>query len=86
MRTSQVPDFGCLLLFDKNWARTEHKKCSLELIMRYVLPAINGDNVSRERSFEWQTRKREQFFDTMMDATKRAFDKHEADQAKGRSP
>jgi limonene 1,2-monooxygenase len=53
--------------------------------MRYVVPAINGDNVNRERSFAWQTSKREQFFTTMMDATKRAFDKHESDQAKDRS-
>ena len=81
---SQVPDFGCLLLFDKNWTRTEHKKRSLELIMRYVLPVFNGDNVNRVRSFDWQSRKREQFFDTMMDATKRAFAKHESDQAKER--
>ena len=81
---SQAPDFGCLLLFDKNWARLEHKKRSLEMIMRYVLPAINGDNVNRVRSFDWQTQKREQFFDTMMDSTKRAFAKHEADKAKER--
>jgi limonene 1,2-monooxygenase len=76
---TQVPDFGCLLLFDKNWTRTEHKKRSLELIMRYVLPEINGDNVNRVKSFAWQTQQREQFFNTMMDATKRAFDKHEQD-------
>lgn len=81
---TQVPDFGCLLLFDKNWARTEHKKRSLELLMRYVLPAINGDNANREKSYAWQSQMREGFFDTMMDATKRAFDKHEADKAKER--
>jgi limonene 1,2-monooxygenase len=81
---SQVPDFGCLLLFDKNWARLEHKQRSLELMMRYVLPAINGDNENRVRSFEWQTTRREQFFATMMDATKRAFDKYESDAARER--
>lgn len=76
----KVPEFGCLLLLDKNWARTEHKKRSLEMIMRYVLPAINGDNVSRVDSFNWQTQKRSEFFDIMMDGTKRAFDKHAASQ------
>ena len=79
---TKVPDFGCLLLFDRNWARTEHKQRSLEMLMRYVLPAINGDNLNRERSFDWQTRKRAEFFDVMMDASKRAFDKHAAEQAK----
>ena len=78
---SQVPGFGCLLLFDKNWARPEHKKRSLELMMRYVLPAINEENRNRVRSFEWQASKREEFFGTMMDATKRAFDKHESEMA-----
>lgn len=77
---AKVPDFGCLMLFDRNWARTEHKKRSLEMVMRYVLPAINGDNANRLKSFEWQTQKRAEFFDVMMDATKRAFDKHAADQ------
>jgi limonene 1,2-monooxygenase len=75
----KVPDFGCLLLFDRNWARMEHKKRSLEMIMRYVLPAINGDNDNRVKSFDWQTQKRSEFFDIMMDGTKRAFDKHERD-------
>lgn len=74
----KLPDFGCLLLFDKNWARMEHKKRSLELLMRYVLPEINGDNVNRVKSFNWQAEKREAFFDVMMDSTKRAFEKHEA--------
>lgn len=81
---TQVPDFGCLLLFDKNWASMQHKQRSLELIMRYVLPEINGDNINRAKSFEWQTTKRAEFFDTMMDATKRAFDKHEAEKAQTR--
>jgi limonene 1,2-monooxygenase len=69
-------------LFDRNWARMEHKKRSLEMLMRYVLPVINGDNVNREKSFNWQSEKRAQFFDVMMDATKRAFDKHAAEKAK----
>jgi limonene 1,2-monooxygenase len=75
---AQLPDFGCLLLFDKNWARMEAKKRSLELLMRYVLPEINGDNVNRAKSFDWQREKREAFLEVMMDSTKRAFEKHEA--------
>lgn len=79
---TKVPDFGCLLLFDRNWARMEHKKRSLEMLMRYVLPEINGDNANRVKSFDWQLGKRAEFFDVMMDSTKRAFDKHAADKSK----
>ena len=78
---TKAPDFGCLLLFDKNWARMEHKKSSIEMIMRYVLPEINGDNANRQKSFDWQAQRREEFFDVMMAGTKRAFDKHAAEQA-----
>lgn len=77
----KVPGFGCLLLFDKNWARTEHKKSSLELMMRYVLPEINGDNLSRKKSFDWQGDNVETFAGTFMDATKRAFEKYAADKS-----
>jgi limonene 1,2-monooxygenase len=59
----------------------ENKQRSLEMIMRYVLPAINGENVNRVKSFEWLNREREQFMDVMMAGTKRAFDKHEAEKA-----
>jgi limonene 1,2-monooxygenase len=75
---AKVPDFGTLLLFDKNWARTEHKKRSLEMIMRYVLPAINGDNTSRQKSFDWQGEHREQYAATFQQATQRAFEKYAA--------
>jgi len=75
----KVPDFGTLLLLDKNWASTEHKKRSLEMIMRYVLPEINGDNVSRQKSFDWQGEHREEYFKTMQQATERAFDKYAAE-------
>lgn len=75
----KVPDFGCLLLFDKNWASTEHKKRSLEMVMRYVLPEINGDNANRKKSFEWQRENREAFFGALMEGTQRAFEKHAAE-------
>lgn len=76
----KVPNFGCLLLLDKNWASMEHKKRSLEMIARYVLPEINGDNRNRVKSFDWARENREGFTDTIATATKRAFDKHEAEQ------
>lgn len=75
----KIPDFGTLLLFDKNWTSTEHKQRSLELMMRYVLPAINGTNDSRQASFDWQGRHAEEYFNTMQQATQRAFDKHARD-------
>lgn len=76
---AKIPDFGTLLLFDKNWASTEHKKRSLELLMRYVLPEINGTNDSRQRSFDWQGEHAQEYFETMQQATQRAFDKHARD-------
>lgn len=76
----KVPDFGTLLLFDKNWAGTEHKKRSLELFMRYVLPEINGSNASRQKSFDWQSAHADEYFRTMQEATQLAFARHEAEQ------
>jgi limonene 1,2-monooxygenase len=76
----KVPDFGCLLILDKNWAATPHKKHSLELLARYVLPAINGDNINRVRSFDWARENREGFIEVITTSTKRAFEKHAAEQ------
>jgi limonene 1,2-monooxygenase len=56
------------------------------MIMRYVLPAINGDNVNRQKSYEMLYRKREEFIGLMMEGTKRAFDKHEAGKASKDGP
>lgn len=72
----KVPDFGCLLLLDRNWAGMEHKKRSLEMLARYVLPEINGDNRNRVRSFDWCRENRDRFIDKVMTANRRAFEKH----------
>jgi len=72
----KVPDFGTLLLLDRNWASMENKKRSLEMIMRYVLPEINGTNASRQKSFAWQGEHKEEYFDTLQQATRRAFQKY----------
>lgn len=72
----KVPDFGCLLLLDKNWASLENKKRSLDLLARYVLPEINGDNRNRLKSFDWARENREGFTDVFAAATQKAFDKH----------
>jgi limonene 1,2-monooxygenase len=79
----KIPDFGTLLLFDKNWASTGHKKRSLELLMRYVLPEINGTNASRQRSFDWQGEHAQEYLETMQQATQRAFEKHAKDNPQG---
>lgn len=76
---TKVPDFGCLLLFDRNWARTEAKKRSLEMLMRQVIPAINGENFNRAKSYDWLRERREYFIGAMMEGTQRAFDKHAKD-------
>lgn len=75
----KVPNFGCLLLLDKNWASLEHKKRSLEMMARYVLPEINGENRNRVKSFDWARENREGFTDVFAAATQKAFDKHAAE-------
>lgn len=74
----KVPDFGCVLMLDKNWSSHEDKKRSMEMMARYVLPAINGDNRNRQKSFDWAGANREGFIDVVQSATQRAFDKHAA--------
>ena len=74
----KVPDFGCILMLDKNWSTQGDKKQSMEMMMRYVLPAINGANYNRQRSFDWARENRDGFIDVIQTATKRAFDKHAA--------
>ena len=78
---AKVPDFGCLLVLDKNWAGTEDRNRSLEMLARYVLPAVNSDNAQRQKSFDWCRENREGFISTIQTATKRAFDKHAAENA-----
>lgn len=72
----KVPNFGCLLILDKNWADTGDKKRSMEMLARYVLPAINGDNANRLKSFDWARQNREGFVEVVTSATERAFRKH----------
>ncbi|SFS09035.1 LLM class flavin-dependent oxidoreductase [Sphingomonas jatrophae] len=74
----KVPDFGCLLVLDKNWADTPDKKRSLEMLARYVLPEVNGENTNRMRSFDWARENRDGFIDVIRTSTQRAFDKHAA--------
>ena len=69
----KVPDFGYLLLLDKNWTRDDHKRRSLEMLSRYVLPEINNVNANRQRSFDWVGSHREGLMDAFAAATKSGF-------------
>jgi limonene 1,2-monooxygenase len=83
---AKVPDFGCLLLLEKNWASVENTRRSYELLARYVLPAINGSNLNRQKSFDWAGAHREGFVEVFAAATQRAFAKHrEAETAEVRA-
>lgn len=82
----KVPDFGCLLLLDKNWASEPDKRRSFEMVARYVLPAINDDNRNRQKSFDWCRANRDGFVETIVSSTKRAFDKHAAAHASSDVP
>jgi limonene 1,2-monooxygenase len=74
----KVPDFGCLLLLEKNWASFENTRRSHELLARYVLPVVNGSNQNRQKSFDWAREGREGFVEVFSAATQRAFAKHQA--------
>ncbi len=76
----KVPDFGCLLLLEKNWANTADTRRSLEMLARYVLPEVNGDNLARRKSFDWCREKRDGFIETIMTANQKAFAQHAAEE------
>ena len=61
----KVPDFGCLLVLDKNWAEVADRNRSLEMLARYVLPAINSGNQARQNSFDWCRSQRDGFITTI---------------------
>jgi limonene 1,2-monooxygenase len=75
----KVPDFGCLLLLEKNWASFENTKRSHEMLARYVLPVINQTNANRQKSFDWAREGREGFVEVFSAATQAAFAKHAAE-------
>ena len=64
----KLPNFGCLLICEKNFASPENQKRSVELFARHVLPAINGDNRVRQQSFDWARANSEDFMGRMMSA------------------
>lgn len=64
----KLPDFGCLLICEKNFASPDNQKKSVELFARHVLPAINGDNHVRQSSFEWAHDNSTEFMGRMMKA------------------
>ena len=53
--------FGCFLFMDHNWASTEAKKRSYDLIARYVMPRFQQMNESREASAAWLRKNQGQF-------------------------
>jgi len=75
----KVPDFGCLLMLEKNWASFENTKRSYEMLARYVLPVINNSNANRQKSFDWAREGREGFIKVFSAATQAAFAKHAAE-------
>ncbi len=80
-REGKVLDFSCLLILDKNWAEMEHKKRSPKMLVRYVLTAINGDNVNRQKSFDWCRAGRDGFINVIVTSKQKAFEKHAIEEA-----
>ncbi|QNE32700.1 LLM class flavin-dependent oxidoreductase [Sphingomonas sp. NBWT7] len=57
----QSGGFGAFLMMDHNWAEWENKKKSFELIARYVIPEVNGENANRQASIDWAAANRPRF-------------------------
>jgi limonene 1,2-monooxygenase len=74
-------EFGVFLQLAHNWADFENTKKSYELWRRFVSPAINGANTSRQDSFDWATANAPQFIKAAMDAAASTIARHHAEQA-----
>ncbi|WP_085808183.1 LLM class flavin-dependent oxidoreductase [Sphingomonas sp. TZW2008] len=57
----QSGGFGAFLMMDHNWAEWDNKKKSYELIARYVMPEVNGENANRQASIDWAAANRPRF-------------------------
>ncbi len=53
--------FGTLLMTGTNWMPFEATKRSYELMRRYVMPAFNGANAQRQKSYDWAYENRFEF-------------------------
>jgi limonene 1,2-monooxygenase len=71
--------FGTLLLLGHNCADPVATRKSYELISRYVMPAVNGDNRARSASLELANEKSGTLIPQLMDALGAATAQHEAE-------
>ncbi len=71
--------FGTLLLLGHNCADPAATRKSYELIARYVVPAVNGDNRARTASLELADEKSGTLIPQLMDAIGAATAEHEAE-------
>jgi limonene 1,2-monooxygenase len=76
-------EFGVFLQLAHNWADFDKTKQSYELWRRFVSPAINGVNASRQDSFDWATTNAPQFIKAAMDAAASTIAKHHAEAREG---
>ncbi|MGH7124616.1 MAG: LLM class flavin-dependent oxidoreductase, partial [Stellaceae bacterium] len=74
-------EFGCFLQLAHNWANWEATKKSYELYARHVVPHFRGSNALRAASNAWAYEHRMDFTSLRDAATKKMFDRHEAEQA-----
>lgn len=71
----QSGGFGTFLLLAHNAASWEATQKSYEMFSRYVMPRFQNRD-RRTQSLEWISENRSEMFNTVMDATKQAIDRH----------
>jgi limonene 1,2-monooxygenase len=79
----QSGGFGAFLIMDNNWASWEAKKKSYEMIARYVMPRINGSNVSRQASMDWVEQNNDSFGKQFMQAVGDSIERHISEKGSG---
>ncbi|MEG9861534.1 MAG: LLM class flavin-dependent oxidoreductase [Parvularculales bacterium] len=75
--------FGCFLQMSHNWADFEATKRSYELIARYVMPAFQSQNDTRQASYNWAGENHDTFTGAAMTAIGAQIEKHIQEKGEG---
>ncbi len=76
--------FGVFLAQHVDWADWDQCMKSYELYARYVMPHFSGANKNRQATYDWMQERNADLLAMRRGAAQIAFDKHEAEVAKGR--
>jgi limonene 1,2-monooxygenase len=76
--------FGVFLSQHVDWADWDQCMKSYELYARYVMPHFNNANANRQSTYDWMQERNVDLLALRRGAAQKAFEKHEAEVAKGR--